>query len=453
MKTISRKSRTDEDKKKGNKKAILGRLKHRSDIQANAQNRHDLRSGHQPKYIDRTRVPLNDVLIVPLGGAELKKICTARRDKRGLTKRAKKDGKVATTGLLAFGVEAQVWFEELDRATQNRAFLSIAEAICSRCNTTLTGLVVHRDESAVHAHFQMPSYDLDGNPLTKTMTWSDYIRLQDLVAEVIKHFEPRIERGNRKWDRIAAGADPSETINRSVKRLHVDLPLEIEEEELLLENVQAERDDVQAELDGLRASVAALFAQREKVQQRILRLQEQETLTEQKAKNLRLYEGRLAKHAADYDAAVIALNARESALNEEKAKIDHVREEAEKQAALTLARAVEQQETLLKGVQLISTGELCLQDGRWTAPTVEHEVQVRLNPLLKYLRPIYDKLAGLLAKLTREREALAHERRAVALERARAGEMISDLEKVRSQLSKDQAAKLGQARDDFNLTP
>lgn len=453
MKTTSRKSRTDEDKKKGNKKAILGRLKHRSDVQANAQNRHDLRSGQQPKYVDRTRSPLNDVLIAPLGGAELNKICTARRDKRGLTKRAKKDGKVATTGLLAFGVEAQVWFEELDRATQNRAFLTIAEAICSRCNTTLTGLIVHRDESAVHAHFQMPSYDINGDPLTKTMTWSDYTRLQDLVAEVIKQFEPRIERGNRKWDRIAAGADPSETINRSVKRLHVDLPLEIEEEELLLGNVQAERNDVQAELDGLRASVAALFAQREKVQQRILRLQEQEALTEQKEKNLRLYEGRLAKHAADYDAAVVALNLRESALHAEKAKIDHIREEAERQAAHTIARAVEQQGTLLEGVQLIWNGELCIEDGRWTAPTVGPEVRVRLNPLLQYLRPIYDKLAGLLAKLTREREALAHERKTVALERARAGEVISELEAVRSQLSTVQAAKLDQVRDELDLTP
>jgi len=453
MKNTSRKSRTDEDKKKGNKKAILGRLRHRGDVQANAQNRHDLRSGHQPKYVDRTRAPLNDVLIAPLGGAELKKICTARRDKRGLTKRAKKDGKVATTGLLAFGVEAQVWFGELDRATQNRAFLTIAEAICSRCNTTLTGLVVHRDESAVHAHFQMPSYDLDGDPLTKTMTWSDYTRLQDLVAEVIKQFEPRIERGYRKLDRIAAGADYSDTINRMVKKLHVDLPLEIEDGELQLEDVHAERDEVQAELEELRASVAALYAQREKVQQRILRLQEQETLTEQKAKNLRLYEGRLARHAADYEAAVAALRLRESALDAEREENARLRDEAQEQAASTMARAIEQQETLLEGVQLISNGELCIENGHWTAPTVGREVRARLSPLLRYLRPLYEKLAELFNNLTREREALAEERRVVAQERARAGEMLNDLETIRSQLSKDQAAKIEQVRDELDLTP
>jgi len=48
---------------------------------------------------------------------------------------------------------------------------------------------------------------------------------------------------------------------------------------------------------------------------------------------------------------------------------------------------------------------------------------------------------------------LAEERRVVAQERARAGEMLNDLETIRSQLSKDQAAKIEQVRDELDLTP
>lgn len=453
MKTTPKKREAAPDKSKGNKKAILGRLKHRNHVQANGQNRHDVRAGRQPKYVDPKRIELNDVLIEPLSGAKLKEICNLRRAQRDLQKRAKKDGKVATTGLIAFGTEAQVWFEALDRATQNLAFRTIAEAICSRCNTTLTGLIVHRDESAVHAHFQMPAYDIDGHPLTKTMTWRDYGRLQDLVAETIFQFEPRIERGNRKWDRIAAGALPSDTINLSVKRLHGSLLTELDEGELELEGLHADRDEAQAELDTLRASVAALFAQHEKVKERIRKLREQETLTEQKAKNLRLYEGRLAKHAAEHEEASAKLRLAEAAIEAQMAAADRIREDAENQASETIADAIRQQETLLEGVQMIADGELSIDKGRWTAPGIPAEFGARLKPLLKYLRPVYDKLAGLLAKLTSEREALANERRDVAIERARAGEMIRDLETVRSRLSTDQAAKLDRARDELNLTP
>ncbi|MBK1792942.1 plasmid recombination protein [Devosia sp. WQ 349] len=453
MKTTPKKREVAPDNSEANKKAILGRLKHCNHVQANGQNRHDVRAGRQPKYVDPKRKELNDVLIEPLSGATLKEICNSRRAQRDLQKRAKKDGKVATTGLIAFGTEAQVWFEALDRNTQNRAFRAIAEAICSRCNTTLTGLIVHRDESAIHAHFQMPSYDIDGHPLTKTMTWRDYGRLQDLVAEIIFEFEPRIERGNRKFDRIAAGALPSDTINLSVKRLHGSLLTELDEGELELEGLHADRDEAQAELDTLRASVAALFAQHEKVKERILKLKEQETLTEQKAKNLRLYEGRLAKHAAEHEEATAKLRLAEASIEAQMAAVDRIREDAENQASETIADAIRQQETLLEGVQMIADGELSIDKGRWSAPGIPAEFGARLKPLLRYLRPIYDKLAELVAKLTREREALAKERVVVASERARAGEMLIQLETIREQLNAAQAAKVEQVREDLDLSP
>lgn len=453
MKTSSRKIRTTNDKSKGNKKAILGRLKHRNDVQANAQNRHDLRTGYQPRYVDGDRIDLNDVLIQPMGGAELKQICNSRRAQRDLQKRAKKDGKVGTTGLIAFGTEAQVWFGALDRATQNLAFKTIAEAICSRCNTTLTGLVVHRDESAVHAHFQMPSYDIDGNPLTKTMTWRDYGRLQDLVAETILEFEPRIERGNRKWDRIAAGALPSDTINRSVNRLHGSLLIELEQGELDLEDLHADRDEAQAELHTLRASVAALFAQREKVKERILKLREQETLSEQKAKNLRLYEGRLAKHDDELKTREARLQTLEAAVAVQKAEIEAIGVDAQVHASKIIDSAIEQQETLLQGLQMVSEGKLSIENGRWTAPHADPQLKARLSPLLKILRPLYLKVAELFARLTHEQERVKEERREVAAVKAKASAMIVDLEAMQDHLSAEQSEQLHRMRDELDLTP
>ncbi len=434
MKTTLSKTGSAPDKSKGNKKAILGRLRHRNDVQANAQNRHDMRAGFQPKYVDGNRREMNDVLIPPLGGAELRQICTARRDQRGLTKRAKKDGMVATTGLIAFGVEAQVWFEKLDRATQNRAFQEIASSICRRCNTTLTGLVVHRDESAVHAHFQMPAYNMLGSPLTKSMTRADYSRLQDLVAEAIVEFEPKIERGNRKWDRLAAGADYQDTVHRAVKHLHQDLPIEIASTEL--------------ELADLRMAVSATFAEKEKVELRVRKLREEETLSEAKAKRLKVYELRLANHVARYHEARTKLREAQAAVAAQKETASQLLASAVKMNE----EARQQQSTLLEGVALIADGSLWIEQNQWKAPKAAPELRARLRPLLNLLLPLYTRLTNLFETLKREQQKVNEERQALAADRAKAANIIAELNAVRGQLGAEQAAKLDSAREDLGLT-
>jgi hypothetical protein len=64
-------------------------------------------------------------------------------------------------------------------------------------------------------------------------------QLQDIAAAVAQRHEPRIERGHRKADRLAAGAKPSEAVNRSVRQLHQELPVELE---ALNQRIEASRD-------------------------------------------------------------------------------------------------------------------------------------------------------------------------------------------------------------------
>ena len=87
-------------------------------------------------------------------------------------------------GVLTFGAEAQTLFSALPAEKQDAAYLEAAEAIADRMNTTLAGLVVHADESAPHAHLMFPAFDLDGQPLTRTMKKGALVEFQDILAEV-----------------------------------------------------------------------------------------------------------------------------------------------------------------------------------------------------------------------------------------------------------------------------
>ncbi|MDD8024580.1 MAG: hypothetical protein PHX82_15910 [Paracoccaceae bacterium] len=95
---------------------------------------------------------------------------------------------------------------------------------------------------------------------------SDMIRcdtasaLQDLTAEVMARHCPGIERGHRKRDRVAAGADYAATLHRSVHRLHQDLPAEIAAREADLAALEVEAEEHHASAAKTRRHLAALEA-------------------------------------------------------------------------------------------------------------------------------------------------------------------------------------------------
>jgi len=213
-------------------KAISVRVEHKAQNKAGGQRRHDTRTGKQPGYVDGDRSHLNSTLLEPVKESALRRECESRREQRKASepelRAMRSDAAVATTGLISFGREAQKILEALPVEEQNRRILATAQAAAAHMNTTLTGLVVHRDESAIHAHFQCPAVALDGHPISQTLKPSGTSKMQDVAAEAAWS-DLGITRGERYGDRIARGEPRSKTVHRSVKELHVDLVKELEQ--------------------------------------------------------------------------------------------------------------------------------------------------------------------------------------------------------------------------------
>jgi len=201
------------------------RISHRKNSQSRGQRHHDLRTSKIPAYVDQEKSELNSIIVEPLTEAQLKSICLQRRAKRGVLRKMR-DGNISTVGIISFSHEAQQVINNLSVPEQDRLIKKAAEAIAEELNTTLTGLVIHRDESGIHAHFQMPAYDLNGMPLSKTVKPATTSKLQDTAGAVFSALG--ITRGKPKAQRKEMGDDPAKWVHRSVKELHNDLPSEIE---------------------------------------------------------------------------------------------------------------------------------------------------------------------------------------------------------------------------------
>lgn len=265
-----------------NPRAASTRIEPQRPGEYKGQRKHDLRIGKQPAYVDASRSHLNRVLVKPRTAGEMQKICAARRSMRQ-TQRAMKAGTTcAYIGVITFGAEAQRLFSALEPEQQDAAYIETAEKIAERMNTTLEGLVVHADESAPHAHMSFPAYDLDGQPLTRSMKRQALLDMQDILAEVMGRHVPGIERGRSRRERIEAGATPAETMHKSVRRLHDDLPADIAAKE-------AELAAASARVDEMRGRVESLEAKAE--------------LTDKEAKRLETYRQRLENRTKELEAA------------------------------------------------------------------------------------------------------------------------------------------------------
>lgn len=296
----------------GNPNAIAVRIKGRNLSNVAGQRRHDLRIGAQPNYVDTSKSHLNRVLIEPWTGPKLRDESERRRSLRSTERAMKSNAGIAMVGIITFGTQAQKRFNRLTNAKQDAAFIEIAKAIAKRLNTTLTGLVVHRDESAIHAHFQMVGYNLDGDPVSDQTKKKDTSELQDLAAEIIAKYDPRIERGRRIKERIEGGAKPHEIINRQVALLHRDLPAEIEE---------------------LREEIARLRKQKTKLERNIKRIEDRETRTAKQEKNMSIYEQRLEEKAEqldDREARILELEDLALELERRQLKAERAADDAEK---------------------------------------------------------------------------------------------------------------------------
>ena len=298
-----------EDLTGGNPRAASVRLEGKSLSQAYGQRRHDWRIGPQPKYVDPARKELNRPLIEPRPVSQIRDEVLALRTARGAKRAMKSNAAVVTAGIITFGIEAQEMFLALTREQQDEAFRDLARAVAERLDTSLEALMVHCDESAIHAHFELRACNRSGIPLAKATRPTLMIELQDLVFEVMSRHCPGIERGNRKYDRLAAGEDYAATVHKSVHQLHHDLPLEV---------ARLERDR-----EALQASLPELTARVEEMRDRVAKLEAEakdRELTVAKVKRLRVYRDRLTDRVRD-------LEARQGELEDVQAKRDRLQGE------------------------------------------------------------------------------------------------------------------------------
>lgn len=307
--------------KDGNPQAVSIRIEPRTMSKAKGTRRHDFRIGKLPKYVKADRVKLNRTLMPlrPLG--QIKKENAELRIKASRQRAMKQNAPVIMSGIITFGTVAAKLFESLPIEQQDAAFRELAKGVASELNTSLESLVVHLDETTIHAHFTLRAYTNAGLSMSEAAKRGTLSRVQDLAAEVMQSYHSEIERGHRKWDRIAAGADYADTLHRSVRELHYDLPLEIEtlrqqsaEAKRELEALVEDRDIQKMELD-------ALIASAEKTRRHLAELDAKAVAAEKKEKRRRTYMARLAKKEAAIAAQKVALVQRTEAVEAAEAAL------------------------------------------------------------------------------------------------------------------------------------
>ena len=305
------------DPRASNPNAVSVRIEPKPMSKAKFQRRHDFRIGAQPSYVDSDRTALNRNLMDLRPLPDIQRENETLRMRAGRTRRMKSYAAVVTAGIITFGHTAQDMFNRLPEEMQDRAFTELAQEIAARLNTQLEALVVHLDETAIHAHFTMRAYNDDGEPISNASRLGDMAALQDLAADVMQRYAPQIKRGRKKKDMLQAGANYADTLHRTVKQLHENLP--------------QEKAALEAEIADSEAKVAEQRASLEKTQKLLEKLELRTELTEKEVKRQETYSRRLAKKQADMVAEVKALEARRRALEEAMARDAHVIK-AEKEA-------------------------------------------------------------------------------------------------------------------------
>ncbi|AQS47192.1 hypothetical protein BMG03_04785 [Thioclava nitratireducens] len=210
---------------------------------------HDCRLGRIPAYVDQTKLRDNRVLIRLRPLTQVRAENARLREQAGRQRKMKSNAAVVMMGVITFGVLAARDFMKLSPKRQNRAFRKLARSLAKKFATKVESLVVHLDETTIHAHFMLRAYDHSGHPLSDNIKRDATASIQDLTHRVLVRFCPKIERGHRKLDRLAAGANYVETLHRSVRALHQDLPREIEEREAELAALEVAKTELLASID------------------------------------------------------------------------------------------------------------------------------------------------------------------------------------------------------------
>ena len=304
------------------------------------QREHDLRIGIIPPYIDPHRKNTNSILIEPLDASILKATCMERRALRPMQRAMKSNAAVATIGIISFGYEAKKVILCLPKKRQDELYAKVAYRLAEIVDTDLTGLVVHRDESGPHAHFQMSAYSRNGIPNAKHITSEMAEIMQTAAGEI--YAEEGIFRGTPKSIRVENGEPLHKIIHRSVAQLHADLPLEIAQLELLKDAVVAELDTLDGYVDTLavvrdaqKARIAASDVELKETTARVALYDEE---LAERARVLPMWDAALAEKGVEFGVVSVAIEEQKAMLARLIAKTTEATLEYEKERVSILDR-------------------------------------------------------------------------------------------------------------------
>lgn len=192
------------------------------------QRRHDLRIGKQPGYVVEEKSVNNTLLFIQPGyGPDFAKQKLTRAvdsDERQMDLRRKNKTRARNLwrmALLTFSEGAQV---SLGNIHPDDEAVKVMQDFADRHQVRLLLVVAHRDETAIHYHSLYENISLAGSALC--LNASQLSAEQDISASHFAHLG--ISRGVLKVKRVADAEPVHKTINRSVRQLHRDLPLELE---------------------------------------------------------------------------------------------------------------------------------------------------------------------------------------------------------------------------------
>jgi hypothetical protein len=378
---------------KGNPKAASFRIESDTEAGYIGQRRHDLRIGHQPKYVDPNRIHLNRVLIEPPAPSVVRKIAADHRSRRDTKRAMKSNAAISTAGIITFGSEAALMFEAIPPDQQDRALKLLARSAAMRLRTPLLGLVLHGDEATIHAHTTYSAYTRDGVPVSKATRPSDMSAMQDLTARIMQRFCPGIERGNRYGDRLAAGADWSDVIHKSVAELHRTLPADLAVKRQALADLAQAETDAAARVDEMRGRVEKLTAKAE--------------LTDKEVKRLQTYEKRLADRVGDLEAAQTASEAARAEADRLAAQAHVDRQEQEAKAEKIAAKVNAVTDAVASLNDEISAGTI-RRDPHGKIKTASPD---RLKPAYPEIQPAVRAAADLVTGMDAARSEIASDKK------------------------------------------
>lgn len=204
--------------------SISIRIKFKSTSQAQGQGKHNDRRS-SPDYVDSSKTHLNKQLFkstqtLPEIDRELKS-----QTKKTTGRKRQKNTDSFIDGIITFSKDADLKNKtQLDECAKSALEKIIAQN--KLVPDALVDLTRHEDESRTHYHFMLKNQTTEHKSARRSFDKFACEKLQDTAGESFKQMG--INRGVSKKTRMDNGEPAHKYIHRSVKKLHEDLPKEIE---------------------------------------------------------------------------------------------------------------------------------------------------------------------------------------------------------------------------------